>query len=186
MNQHQLTLLVIVVVAIALVALAAFLIEQKRRSQKLRERFGPEYDRVVREEGATRRGEAVLQFREEKREKLQIRPLSTSARAEFAERWRATQAQFVDDPKSAVANADRLVNEVMQARGYPMGEFEQQASLISVDHPVVVNNYRSAHNIAERHSRGQASTEDLRQAMVYYRSLFDELLEEAIPQRKGA
>jgi len=186
MNQHQLMLILIAVVAIAVIALVAFLVEQKRRSQKLRERFGPEYDRVVREQGTVRRGEEVLHFREAKREKLQIRPLSPSARTEFAERWRTTQAQFVDDPKSAVANADRLVNQVMQTRGYPMGDFEQQASLISVDHPIVVSNYRSAHSIAERHSRGQASTEDLRQAMVYYRSLFDELLEEPIPQRKGA
>jgi hypothetical protein len=96
------------------------------------------------------------------------------------------QAQFVDDPKSAVTRADQLVNEVMQARGYPMGEFDQQASLISVDHPVVVDNYRSAHNIADRHSRGLASTEDLRQAMVHYRSLFDELLEKPILQKKEA
>jgi hypothetical protein len=186
MNQHQLMLVLIAVVAIAIIAIAAFLFEQKRRSQRLRERFGPEYDRVIREEGTIRRGEEVLQFRAAKREKLQIRPLSSSARMEFTERWRTTQSQFVDDPKSAVASADHLVNEVMQARGYPMGEFEQQASLLSVDHPIVVNNYRSAHEIAERHSRGQASTEDLRQALVHYRSLFDQLLEEPIPQRKGA
>jgi uncharacterized membrane protein len=186
MNQHQLTIVLIAVAAIAAIALVAFMVEQKRRSQRLRERFGPEYDRVVKQEGTVRRGEEVLQFRAAKREKLQIRTLSPSARTGFAERWRSTQAQFVDDPKSAVANADHLVNEVMQARGYPMGEFEQQASLISVDHPIVVNSYRSAHEIAERHNRGQASTEDLRQAMVYYRSLFDELLEEPIPQRKGA
>src|ERR1051325_4863104 len=162
MNQHQLMIVLIAVVAIAVIAIVAFLVEQKRRSQKLRERFGPEYDRVVREEGTVRRGEEVLQFRAAKREKLQIRPLSPSTRSEFAERWRATQTRFVDDPRSAVTNADGLVNEVMQARGYPMGEFDQQASLISVDHPVVVNSYRSAHEIAERHNRGQASTEDLR------------------------
>jgi len=186
MNQHQLMLILIAVVVIAVIAIAAFLFEQKRRSQKLRERFGPEYDRVVRQEGTIRRGEEVLQFRAAKREKLQIHPLSPSARTEFAERWRITQAQFVDDPKSAVANSDSLVNEVMQARGYPMGDFEQQASLISVDHPMVVNNYRSAHEIADRHVQGRASTEALRQAMVYYRSLFDELLEVPTPQRKGA
>jgi FtsZ-interacting cell division protein ZipA len=186
MNQHQLMLVLIAVVAIAAIAVVAFLVEQKRRSQKLRERFGPEYDRVVKQEGTIRQGEEVLQFRAAKREKLKIHPLSPSTRSEFAERWRTTQSRFVDDPRLAVADADGLVSEVMQARGYPMGEFEQQASLISVDHPVVVNNYRSAHEIAERHSRGQASTEDLRQAMVYYRSLFDELLEEPIPQRKGA
>jgi len=186
MNQHQLMVVLIAVIAVAAIAVVAFLVEQKRRSQRLRERFGPEYDRVVKQEGTIRRAEEVLHFREAKRERLQIRPLSPSSRTSFAERWRTSQAQFVDDPKSAVTNADALVNEVMMARGYPMGEFEQQASLISVDHPVVVNNYRSAHNIAERHSRGQASTEDLRQAMVHYRSLFDELLEEPIPQRKGA
>ncbi len=186
MNQQQLMLLLIVVIAIAVVAITVFLAQQKRRSKQLRERFGPEYDRVVRQEGNVRRGEEVLQFRTGKRAQLQIHALTPSVRAEFAERWRTTQAQFVDDPRSAVSRADLLVNEVMQARGYPMTEFEQQADLISVDHPIVVSNYRSAHDIAGRHSRGQASTEDLRQAMVHYRSLFDELLEEPIPQRKGA
>lgn len=186
MNQHQLMLVLIAVVAIAVAAIVIFLVQQKRRSQNLRERFGPEYDRVVRKEGTIRRGEEVLQFRANRREKLKINPLSSTARAEFAEHWRTTQAQFVDDPKSAVVRADQLVNEVMLARGYPMGEFDQQASLISVDHPVVVNNYRAAHDIAVRQNRGQANTEDLRQAMVHYRSLFDELLEEPIPQRKEA
>ena len=186
MNQHQLMLVLIAVVALAVMAIVIFLVQQKRRSQNLRERFGPEYDRVVRQEGTIRRGEEVLQFRADKREKLKIHPLSPTARTEFTERWRTMQAQFVDNPKSAVIRADQLVNEVMLARGYPMGEFDQQASLISVDHPVVVNNYRAAHNIAVRQNHGPANTEDLRQAMVHYRSLFDELLEEPIPQRKEA
>jgi len=186
MNQHQVVILLAVVVVIAAVAVAIFLVLQRRRSQKLRERFGPEYDRVVRQEGNIRRGEDVLQFRATRREKLEIRSLSSSARTDFAERWRVVQSQFVDDPKSSVSRADQLLNEVMQARGYPMGEFDQQASLISVDHPVVVDNYRAAHNIAARHSHGQASTEDLRKAMVHYRSLFDELLEVPILRRKEA
>jgi hypothetical protein len=186
MNQHQVVILVAAVVVIAAVAIALFLVQRKRRSQRLRGRFGPEYDRVVKEEGNISRGEEVLEFRASRRDKLQIHALTPSLGAEFAERWRTVQAQFVDDPKSAVGRADQLVNEVMHARGYPMEEFDQQASLISVDHPVVVNNYRSAHSIAARHNRGQASTEDLRQAMVHYRSLFDELLKETIARRKEA
>ena len=186
MNQHQVVILLAAVFVLVVVAIAIFLVQQKRRSQRLRERFGPEYDRVVRQEGNIRRGEEVLEFRTTRREKLQISPLSPSARTDFAERWRGVQAQFVDDPKSSVGRADELVNEVMQARGYPVGEFDQQASLVSVDHPLVVDNYRAAHNIAARHSQGQASTEDLRQAMVHYRSLFDELLEEPVLPRKEA
>jgi hypothetical protein len=170
----------------AVVAFAAFFVARKRRSQKLRERFGPEYDRVVRQEGDVRRGEAVLDFRARRREKLVIHSLTPSSRSDFAEHWRTVQAQFVDDPKNAVTRADRLVNEVMQARGYPVEDFAQQASIISVDYPIVVDNYRSAHDIAARHRRGEASTEDLRRAMVHYRSLFDELLAESTLHRKGA
>jgi hypothetical protein len=186
MSQHQVVLLLAVILVVAVIAIAIFLLQQKLRSEKLRQRFGPEYDRVVKQEGNIRRGEAVLEFHTKRREKLQIHPLSASMRADFAERWRTVQAQFVDDPKNAVARADQLVNQVMQTRGYPMQEFEEQTGLIAVDHPIVVDNYRSAHEIAARHSRGQASTEDLRQAVVHYRALFDELLEEPNLQRKEA
>jgi hypothetical protein len=125
-------------------------------------------------------------FVQKRREKLQIRALSPSNRSDFTSRWTTVQSGFVDAPKNAVSRADQLVNEVMQVRGYPVGDFEEQAADISVDHPVVVENYRAAHAIALRHVRGEASTEDLRQAMVHYRSLFDELLEDSLPERKEA
>jgi hypothetical protein len=186
MDQHQMVTVGVVVVAVAAVAVIAFFLVRKRRSQQLRERFGPEYDRVVKKEGAVSRGENVLAIREKRREQFELRPLSSSAQADFTERWRRVQSEFVDDPKGAVSRADLLVGEVMAARGYPVADFDQRASDISVDHPVVVQNYRAAHDIALRHGRGQASTEDLRQAMVHYRTLFEELLEDSIPQRKEA
>ena len=185
MNQNQ-VLVPVVVVAVIVVAAIVLLALRKRRSAKLRERFGPEYDRVLQREGDPRKAEGVLEFREKRREKFKIRPLSSGDRTSFTTRWNEVQARFVDDPRGAVTVADSLVTDVMQARGYPIGEFEQRAADISVDHPVVVENYRSAHTIAMRHSTGQASTEDLRQAMVHYRTLFQELLDEPKPQRKGA
>jgi FtsZ-interacting cell division protein ZipA len=187
MDQTQL-LVVIVVIAIIAVAGILFFAMRKRRSQKLRERFGPEYDRVVKQEGDPRQAEGVLEFREKRREKFKIRPLSAADRdrSSFADRSNEVQSRFVDDPRAAVTVAESLVSEVMQARGYPIGEFEQRAADISLDYPVVVENYRAAHAIALRHSAGQASTEDLRQAMVHYRKLFHELLEEREAQRKGA
>jgi hypothetical protein len=185
MNQHQLAIIIAVIV-VAAVAAIGFLLMRKRRSQALRNRFGPEYDRVVQKEGDVHRGEEVLQFRAQRREKLQIVPLSQTSRADFANRWTGVQSLFVDDPQGAVSQADRLLNEVMQVRGYPIGEFDQRAADISVDYPSVVDNYRVAHEIALRHSRGQASTEDLRKAMVHYRSLFDELLGNVIAERKEA
>ena len=182
----QSTQLLIVVLAVGATAVVGYLVARKYRSQKLRERFGPEYDRVIKSEGGVRHGEEVLEFREKRRKKLTIRPLSPSDRSSFAERWNEVQGRFVDDPKGAVTQADGLVTEVMQARGYPMGDFEQRAADVSVDHPVVVDNYRAAREIAVRHSEGKASTEDMRKAMVHYRKLFDELLEQNEPQRKGA
>lgn len=186
MNQNQVLALVVVVIAVIAVAAIAFVTSRKRRSMKLRERFGPEYDRVLRQEGDARKAEGILQFREKRREKFKIRPLSAADKSSFVVRWNEVQARFVDDPRGAVTVADALVTEVMQARGYPIGEFEQRAADISVDHPIVVENYRAGHDIAVRHSAGQASTEDLRQAMVHYRVLFQELLEERQIQRKGA
>jgi hypothetical protein len=183
MNSTQLVLLSVVVVAVAVVG---YLAMRKYRSQKLREKFGPEYDRVIKSEGGVRQGEGVLEFREKRRKKLAIRPLPPEERNAFAQRWDEVQSRFVDDPKSAVTQADGLVTEVMQARGYPMGDFEQRAADISVDHPVVVDNYRAAREIALRHGQGKASTEDMRKAIVHYRALFTELLEQNQPQRKGA
>jgi FtsZ-interacting cell division protein ZipA len=186
MDQHQLTILIAVIIAVAVIAVIGFIVARKRRSENLRGKFGPEYDRVVKKEGEVRRAEGVLEMRAKRREKFELRPLARQARADFAERWRIVQETFVDDPKGSVSRADELVNELMAARGYPMADFEQRAADISVDHPVVVENYRAAHDIALRHSRGQSSTEDMRQAMVHYRSLFDELLENSLPARKEA
>ncbi len=186
MDQHQFTILIAVVAAIVVIAIVSFLLARKRRSQNLRERFGPEYDRVVKKEGEVRKAEGVLEMRAKRREKFELRPLSAEVRADFTERWRVVQAHFVDDPRGSVSRADDLVSELMAARGYPMADFEQRAADISVDHPVVVENYRAAHEIALRHSRGQSSTEDLRRGMVHYRSLFDELLENPLPQKKEA
>jgi FtsZ-interacting cell division protein ZipA len=185
MNQTEL-LVVIVVIAVIAVAGILFFAMRRRRSQNLRERFGPEYDRVVKQQGDPRKAEGVLEFREKRREKFTIRPLAAADRSSFALRWNEVQSRFVDDPRGAVTVAESLVSEVMQARGYPIGVFEQRAADISVDYPVVVENYRAAHAIAQRHSAGQASTEDLRQAMVHYRKLFQELLGEREAQRKGA
>jgi hypothetical protein len=185
MDQHGIMIIVAIVVLILVFAAVAWLVIRKRRSQQLRQRFGPEYDRVVRKEGDVGRGEGVLEWRAKRIEKINIRPLSPPIRSDFANRWTNVQSQFVDDPKGAVSRADGLVNEVMQARGYPMGDFEQKAADISVDHPVVVESYRAAHDIALRHGRGQASTEDLRKAMVHYRSLFAELLDNT-PEKKEA
>jgi len=176
MDQRQLTLLIVVIVAVVVVAVIAFMLARRRRSQQLRQRFGPEYDRVLKKEGEVRRAEGVLEMRAKRREKFTLRPLPEESRLDFAERWRAVQAQFVDEPAGSVSQADALVNELMAARGYPMSDFEQRAADISVDYPGVVENYRTAHAIALRHQSGQASTEDLRKAMVHYRSLFEELL----------
>src|SRR5437868_105958 len=160
MNPSQL-LIVGIVVAVVAIAIIGYAGMRKRRSRHLRERFGPEYERVVRNEGGVRQGEGVLEFREKRREKLKIRPLSPTDRSSFLYRWNEVQSRFVDDPKGAVTLADSLVTDVMQARGYPMGDFEQRTADISVDYSVVVENYRAAHEIAIRHSGGQATPEDL-------------------------
>jgi hypothetical protein len=182
---HPAVIVLIVAVVIG-VAAAAYFYARQRRSKLLREHFGPEYDRVVRQEKNVRRAEGVLEFREQARETLEIRELSRTDQAAFAEHWHAVQRQFVDDPTGAVVQADRLVSQVMEARGYPIAKFEQRAELISVDHPVVVQNYRAAHEIALRQTKGRATTEDLRKAMVHYRSLFDELLKNSLINRKEA
>ena len=170
--------IVAIVVGLAVVGLVAWYLWQRRRTGDLRARYGPEYSRAVSETGDRRRAEAELLKRQERVEHLDIRPLTAEQRDRFVEQWRAVQARFVDDPKGAVTDADRLVEEVMKARGYPVAEFDQRAADLSVHHPRVVENYRAARDIALRHRRGEASTEDLRQAMVYYRELFQDLLED--------
>jgi hypothetical protein len=178
--------LAVVVVALVVVAAIAWTYLRKQRSQQLRQRFGPEYQRVVKQYGSESQAEQVLAAREKRVEQLNIHPLAPGEQDRFAERWRSVQAQFVDDPGEAVAKADQLVKEVMKAEGYPMGNFEERAADISVQHPAVVENYRKAHKIELQREEGKASTEDLRNAMVAYRALFEELLGTPADQRREA
>lgn len=168
--------LLIVVAVVAVLALAGWWFYQRRQSEHLRSRFGAEYDHEVEEKGSRRKAEAELADREKRVKKLEIRQLEPSARRGFIDRWKEVQARFVDDPPGAVDEADDLLGEVMRTRGYPVTDFEHQAGDISVDHPQVVKHYRAGHDIAVRHERGEASTEELRQAMIHYRELFDELV----------
>jgi hypothetical protein len=177
MDNSVIIILVVAVIAVLAIAVGVWMYMQKKRTERLRSRFGPEYERVVETDGDRRRAESVLEERQKRIEKLDIRPLPVEDRRRFQEAWTRDQALFVDDPKGAVAEADRLIGDVMKTRGYPVGNFEQRAADISVDYPMVVENYRIAHDIAIRDRRGEAGTEDLRKAMVHYRALFDELLE---------
>jgi hypothetical protein len=175
MNQN--TMIIVVAVVIAAAAVAMWFVWQRQRSSRLRGRFGDEYHREIERQGSPSKAEAALAAREKRVARLHIKPLMADEAARFSNAWRQIQTQFVDDPKGAVTQADKVVGEVMLARGYPIGDFEQQVADISVDHPDVVMNYRAAREIAEQHARGRASTEDLRQAMVHYRALFRDLLE---------
>jgi hypothetical protein len=178
-------LIPVIIVVAALIVIAAVLITRKRKSKHLKQQFGPEYDRAVEQQGNARHAEVILLEREKRVEKFSLRPLPPSDRQRYAEDWAAVQRRFVDDPSNAVNQADTLVNTVLAARGYPVGEAEQQAADISVNYPSLVENYRAARVVMLRHSQSQASTEDLRLAMVNFRSLFDELLETAKPQIVG-
>ena len=168
------TLLIALVTVVALTAIWFYM--QKQRTQRLRSKFGPEYDRAIRSEGDARHAERVLQERQKRVERIEIRTLSPEERDRFARAWEQEQANFVDQPREAVRNADRLVKEVMQTRGYPVGDFEQRAADVSVDHPVVVENYRVAHRIAQGAEQENVGTEELREAMIHYRALFADLL----------
>ena len=172
---NQTLFIVAGVVVVVIAVLAVLFLSRRRRSDHLRARFGPEYDRAVEDSGGRGKAEAHLHQREKRVGKFDIRPLRTNERDIYVASWREVQAVFVDDPQSAVVRADQLVGDVMGVRGYPVGDFDQRSSDLSVDHPIVVQHYRAAHDIAERHGRGKASTEDLRQAMIHYRALFDEL-----------
>jgi FtsZ-interacting cell division protein ZipA len=167
--------IVIVIVAVV-IALVAAITARRRRTMMLRQRFGREYDRTVEARESQRAAEAELRGRERERARLDIKPLSAESRARYTDEWRAVQQSFVDQPEEATAAAYDLVNRVMAERGYPTRDFDAQADLVSVDHPDVVGNYRVAHGIHERAQRQEASTEDLREALIRYRSLFEELL----------
>ena len=165
------------VVVLALIAFAAWFFYKKKQSHRLQQRFGPEYGRTVDQLGTQTKAESELKAREKRVERLNIVPLAPSEAARFSEAWKVLQGRFVDNPKGVVVQADKLVRELMQKRGYPMGDFERRAADISVDHPAVVDHYRAAQAIAVRDERGEADTEELRKAVVHYRTLFDELLE---------
>jgi hypothetical protein len=180
MNQNL--VIAIVAVTIAVVVFLAVIAAMRRRSRELRRRFGDEYDRVVREAGDRRKAEAILAAREKRVEKLELKTLSGEDRKRFSDAWTALQARFVDDPREAVAEANRLVKDLLIARGYPVADFENRAADLSVDHPHLVTNYRAAHDIASKSERGAATTEERRKAVVHYRALFEELLE----SREGA
>jgi FtsZ-interacting cell division protein ZipA len=174
-----------VLIAIAVVAVLAVVLWQalaRRRTGRLQQQFGPEYDRALGTTDSKREAEAELQAREERRQQLEIRPLSQAARDRYLQNWQSVQAQFVDDPRGSVASADSLIQSVMAERGYPVDDFEQRAADVSVDHPQVVENYRHGHRLAQASADGNDSTEDLRQAMRHYRALFDELVEPAAEQ----
>ena len=171
------TWIMIAGVVVLLIALAALIIYKKKQSHRLHERFGQEYERSVDDLGSRSKAESELKAREKRVEHLNILPLEPAEAARFSQAWKDLQGRFVDNPKSAVAQADQLVRELMLKRGYPMGDFESRAADISVDHPEVVAHYRAAQAIAVRDKRGEADTEELRKAVVHYRALFDELLE---------
>jgi hypothetical protein len=171
--------ILLVVVVLVLLAGGAWYFMRLQQRKRLSGRFGAEYDRVVHDAGDRKEAERELERREERVALLDIHPLDADERTRYAGEWKSVQARFVDEPVQAVAEADRLIGDVMQRRGYPMGDFERRSADLSVDHAEVVQNYRSGHELAERSRTGEADTEDLRRAMVHYRALFDELVEES-------
>jgi hypothetical protein len=164
-------------VIVVLIAIAAWLAYQKKQSQRLKTRFGPEYGKAVDDLGSRAKAESELKAREKRVERLTLVPLSSPEAARFSQTWKALQGRFVDNPKGVLVEADLLVRELMLQRGYPMADFERRAADISVDHPSVVEHYRAAQAIAARDKRGEADTEELRKGVVHYRALFQELLE---------
>ncbi len=172
----------VIVVALAVVAWLVTRELRRRQSLRLQRRFGPEYSRVITERGDRTKAEAELLAREKRVERLKLVPLAADDASRFGQAWNVLQTRFVDNPRGVVVEADRLVRDLMVKRGYPMADFERRAADISVDHPTVVEAYRSARAIAVRDQQGQASTEELRKAVVYYRTLFDELLEVRHPR----
>ena len=178
-------LIAILVIVVVIVGLAVVL-GQRRRTERLQQQFGPEYQRTVARAGDQRAAEADLSARERRRRELDIVALEPAARDRYVESWRVTQGRFVDDPAGATHEADTLVAQVMRDRGYPVDDFEHRADDVSVDHPRVAENYRAAHAIYQANEQGLASTDDLRQAFVHYRSLFSELLDAEGDGRKEA
>ena len=177
MDKTSIIIVIAALIAVVAIVAAVWMYLQRTQTKRLQSRFGPEYERLAAVEGDRARAEKTLHEREKRVEKLNLVPLTPEDRDRFAGAWQLEQAGFVDNPQAAVANADRLVTKVMTARGYPMGDFEQRAADISVDHSLVVRNYRIAHDIALRDGSGETNTEELRTALLHYRSLFEDLLE---------
>jgi hypothetical protein len=169
-------IIAVVLILVIIVAILGLVFSRRKRSDKLQEKFGPEYDRTVQSMGSEKKAQTELDERQKHVGTLDIRPLSVSEHDRYLTEWTAVQSKFVDEPGQAIVDADRLIMEVMQIRGYPVSDFEQRAADISVNYPALVTNYRGAREIANKNKLGQASTEELRQAMIYYRSLFEELL----------
>ena len=168
--------IVIIAAIVIVVALIAWAATRKRRTDELRNRFGPEYDRALAHEGGRRQAESDLREREKRHDALDIQPLNPDTADRYRQEWQDVQAKFVDAPEESVHRADGLITEVMQRRGYPMSDFEQRSADLSVEHGETVQDYRSAHAVSMASARGEATTEDLREAMVHYRSLFDEMV----------
>jgi hypothetical protein len=181
MTSQSLIIVGVIVLVVIVVGVWAYL--RGQRSRALRRHFGPEYDHTVQQSGERRTGEKALEEREKRVESLKVRPLSEAKRARFSDEWRSLQARFVDDPAGATDQADRIIGTVMEERGYPVSDFEQRAADVSVEHADVVTNYRAAHAIALRARKGEATTDELRAALIHYRALFQELLESAPTQQ---
>jgi hypothetical protein len=179
LNPMDPKLIVLAAVVILIIAVLAWVYMRKRGSTtaNLRQKFGPEYELAVRKHGSERKAEAQLAERQKRIERLNIRDLDPMEHERFSKQWESVQSRFVDSPRGAVAEADDLVTSLMKTRGYPVSDFDQRAGDISVAHPRVVENYRAAHEIALRVGKDEATTEDLRTAMIHYRSLFEELVQ---------
>lgn len=170
------TVLIALVIVVALGAILAPIFVRQMRSKRFHEKYGPEYDRAVKTMGGNDKAQVEMGERQKHVDSLIIRPLTDSEQARYSAEWQAVQSKFVDEPGQAIVDADRLIMEVMQLRGFPLSDFEQRAADISINYPDVVANYRAARDIALKNRQHKADTEELRTAVVYYRSLFDELL----------
>jgi hypothetical protein len=180
-DSRALILISFVVIALIVASITLVILSAKwRKTKKLRQDFGPEYEHTVERANSRKEAEAELEARQERVASYTIHPITAEERREFTEAWKQTQALFVDEPDAAVTQANTLIARVMKARGYPVADFEQQAADLSVDHASFVENYRLAHRIARANKHGQAGTEECRKALIYYRALFEELLEEKV------
>lgn len=176
MDTNTLTIVLVIIVAFIIGALISMAFNRRQRTRRLQERFGPEYERTLNEMGDRRQTEQELEARLEHVQALDIRPLSAEETQHYLNEWQATQAEFVDEPLFALQKADRIIREVMKARGYPVEDFEQRVADISVDYPELVTDYRGLHLIAVKEEDEKVSTEEMRKAMVHGRDLFERLV----------